>query len=83
MEKENRPTKSERSDKTEDEVRTCIKGLGFCSFASDANVSAVDVKDGKIIRIRPLHYDWKYKPSEFRPWKIKARDRHSSPACRH
>jgi len=22
----------------------------------------VDVKDGKIIRIRPMHYDWKYDP---------------------
>jgi anaerobic selenocysteine-containing dehydrogenase len=33
----------------------------------------VDVKDGKIIRTRPFHFDWKYKPDEFRPWKIKAR----------
>ena len=45
-------------------------GLGFCSVSSDANSSIVDVKNGRIIRIRPLHYDWKYKPEEFNPWKI-------------
>ncbi|MFC1869381.1 molybdopterin-dependent oxidoreductase [Thermodesulfobacteriota bacterium] len=33
----------------------------------------VDVKDGKILRIKPLHYDRKYKPEEFKPWKIEAR----------
>jgi len=31
---------------------------------------AVDVKDGKIVRIRPLHYDSKYDPKQFNPWKI-------------
>jgi trimethylamine-N-oxide reductase (cytochrome c) len=31
------------------------------------------VKGGKILRIRPLHYDWKYPPEEFKPWKIEAR----------
>ena len=42
-------------------------------MSADANASVIDVKNGKIIRIRPLHYDWKYKPEEFGPWKIKAR----------
>ena len=53
--------------------RSYPKGLGFCSVGADANSSVVDVKDGKIIRIRPLHYDWKYSPSQFNPWQIEAR----------
>jgi len=36
----------------------------------EETASAVDV-DGKIISIRTLHYDWKYKPEVFKPWKIK------------
>ena len=31
---------------------------------------ALDVKDGKVLRIRPFHYDWKYDGASFRPWKI-------------
>jgi hypothetical protein len=27
-------------------------------FGPNANSSMVDVKNGKIVRIRPLHYDW-------------------------
>ena len=34
----------------------------------------VDVKDGKIIRIRPMHYDWKYDPEKvMNPWKMEVR----------
>jgi molybdopterin guanine dinucleotide-containing S/N-oxide reductase-like protein len=32
-----------------------------------ANTAAVDCKNGKIVRIRPLHYDWKYSTEEFNP----------------
>jgi molybdopterin guanine dinucleotide-containing S/N-oxide reductase-like protein len=56
-----------------------LKGLGFCAVSADANSSVVDVKDGKIVRIRPLHYDWKYDPKEFNPWKIKARGKTFEP----
>ena len=65
----------EKLGKGSGEEATCIKGLGFCSNGINGNVSTVYVKDGKIIRIGPLHYDWKYKPEEFRPWKIEARGR--------
>jgi anaerobic selenocysteine-containing dehydrogenase len=37
------------------------------------NASAIDVKNGRVVRIRPLHYDWKYRPEEFKPWKMEAR----------
>ena len=60
-------------EKPEVGEKTFIKGTGFSAFASGSHVAAVDVKNGKIIRIRPFHYDWKYKPEEFRPWKIEAR----------
>ena len=41
------------------------KGMGFCSHSVDSNSSVIDVKNGKIVRIRPLHFDWKYDPAEF------------------
>jgi anaerobic selenocysteine-containing dehydrogenase len=53
--------------------KTVIKGTGLSSFGDNTNVTCVDVKDNKIVRIRPLHYDWKYKPEEFNPWKYEAR----------
>ncbi len=40
--------------------RTVVRGLAFCSIAADSNSVQVECDDGKIVRIRPLHYDWKY-----------------------
>ena len=59
--------------KTKEQEKTSIKGTGLCGFGANTNVAAIDVKNGKIVRIRPLHYDWRYKPEEFRPWKLEAR----------
>ena len=39
------------------EEKTFVKGLGFCGNGCDANTSVVDVNNGRIVRIRPLHYD--------------------------
>jgi molybdopterin guanine dinucleotide-containing S/N-oxide reductase-like protein len=55
------------------EETTLIKNTGYSAFACGSHTAAVDVKGGRIIRIRPFPYDWKYKPEEFRPWKIEAR----------
>jgi len=30
----------------------------------------VDIKNGKIVKLRPRHYDWKYDKKEFNPWKF-------------
>jgi len=30
----------------------------------------VDVSDGKIVRVRPMHFDWKYPRETFRSWKF-------------
>ncbi|MBN1191701.1 MAG: molybdopterin-dependent oxidoreductase [Dehalococcoidales bacterium] len=54
--------------------KTYLKGLGFIGSSSgDSNTSMIDVKNGKIVRIRPLHYDWKYDKKHLNPWKMKAK----------
>ncbi len=55
--------------------KTCVKGLGFCGNEplAGSNAAAVDVKDGRIVRIRPLHFDWKYSLQDLNPWKIEVR----------
>jgi anaerobic selenocysteine-containing dehydrogenase len=50
--------------------KTVLKSLGQCSFTRNGDPSAVDVKNGKILRIRPLHYDEKYTKKQINPWKI-------------
>lgn len=49
---------------------TVIKALALGGLLGGGGECAVDVKGGKVIRIRPFHYDWKYDPESFRPWKI-------------
>ena len=56
-----------------DGEKTLIKSTGLSAGCKHSQLQMVDVEDGKIVRIRPFHYDWKYKPQEFRPWKIEAR----------
>ncbi len=63
----------------EQQQRTYTKNFSFCSHAKGANVARVDVKDNKIIRIRPLHYDEKYQPEGFRPWKFEAHGKAYNP----
>ncbi|OGO42943.1 MAG: dehydrogenase [Chloroflexi bacterium RBG_16_60_22] len=64
------------------EEKTLYKGIGFCSIDSDGHTSEIDIKDGRIIRIRPLHYDRKYQPEQFKPWKIEARGRTFEPTLK-
>ena len=56
------------------EEKSFVKGLSFNDFEplADGNPSVIDVRKGKIVRIRPLHYDWKYDMQEARPWQIEA-----------
>jgi trimethylamine-N-oxide reductase (cytochrome c) len=53
--------------------KTVYKTTGWCGFGSGSNTAAVDVKDGRIARIRPLHLDDKYTEDELNPWKIEVR----------
>ena len=55
------------SEKTTD--KSVIKCIGFCGFGMGANITEVDVKDGRVARIRPLHYDQLYKPEDLNYWR--------------
>jgi trimethylamine-N-oxide reductase (cytochrome c) len=46
-----------------------IKSIGFSGFGSTSNVSRVDVRDGKIVRIRPLHYTDNYTEEDLNAWR--------------
>jgi len=50
--------------------KTVIRSLGLGAQLGGGAPCEVDVKDGKIVRIRPLHYGWKYDKRQFNPWKI-------------
>jgi hypothetical protein len=52
--------------------KTVVKGLDWHG-GYIFNAAAVDCKDGKIVRIRPLHYDTAYDPEEYGLWKMEAR----------
>lgn len=51
--------------------KSVIQNLGFCSHGMTSNVSRVDTKDGKIVRVRPLHYDESYTKDELNYYQIK------------
>jgi len=68
--------------KEAEEEKSNVMGFGFCCCGTDANPGVVDVKDGKVVRIRPLHYDWKYKPEDFNPWKFEARGKVFEPGLK-
>ena len=54
--------------------KTLIRDISFCGVPENgSNASMVDVKDGKIVRIRPMHYDWKYEKEDLNPWKMEVR----------
>jgi len=53
-----------------EEEKSLLVSLGF---SPNANSAIADVKDGKIVRLRPLHYDWKYDKQQINPWKMEVR----------
>jgi trimethylamine-N-oxide reductase (cytochrome c) len=59
---------------------TVVRGLCFIGIPADANSVMVECQDDTIVRIRPLHYDWKY--PDLRPWTIEARGKTFSPCMR-
>ncbi len=67
--------KQDKGVRTKDE--TTIKGMALGGHG--AMPAAVDTKDGKIVRIRPLHLDWKYDPAEFNAWKLNVRGKEFDP----
>ena len=64
--------KMNQSGKQIKDVETTIKALGFLGVGGGVPC-AVDYQNGKIVRIRPLHYDWQYERKLLNPWKFDVR----------
>ena len=47
--------------------KTVLKSTALGGMHGGGAPVFVDVKDGKVVRVRPFHYDWKYKMEEFNP----------------
>ena len=54
----------------EGKEKTTIKSLALGGGFTGGGPCAVDYKDGKIIRIRPLHFDERYRREEMNLWRI-------------
>jgi trimethylamine-N-oxide reductase (cytochrome c) len=56
------------------EVSTVL-GVGLAGLGPGGAASVADTKNGRIVRLRPLHYDWKYDKARFNPgrWRLAAR----------
>ncbi len=63
-------------------AKTLIRDISFCGVANGANACMVDVDDGRIVRIRPLHYDWKYRPDELGRWEMQVRGKSFKPSMK-
>ena len=50
--------------------KSVLKTIGLMGGFGGSAEGVVDVKDGRIVRIRPLHYDWKYERDQVRLWKM-------------
>ena len=50
--------------------KTVLKSTALGGMHGGGAPVFVDVKDGKIVRVRPFHYDWKYDMKSFNPWKF-------------
>ena len=48
--------------------KTTYDNLDWMSFGIGANLSCVDVKDGRIMRVRPFRYDASQKFEDLNPW---------------
>ncbi|MFW2365953.1 MAG: molybdopterin-dependent oxidoreductase [Desulforhopalus sp.] len=57
-----------KSVKTKD--KTVLRSLGLGGYFGGGAEGMVDVKNGKIVRVRPMRYGWKYDKSEVRQWKM-------------
>jgi anaerobic selenocysteine-containing dehydrogenase len=53
-------------------VLTTVKALGFLGVGGGAPCQ-IDYRDGKVIRIRPMHYDSQYDRKALNPWKFEVR----------
>ena len=59
--------------------KTVMQNMSLCAFGNGANATAIDVKDGKIVRMRPIHYDQWYTKEDLNYWTINARGKTFEP----
>ncbi|MCX8032201.1 MAG: molybdopterin-dependent oxidoreductase [Thermoleophilia bacterium] len=69
-----------REAQPEQGEKTVVRGLCFIGIPADSNSVQVECKNGRIVRIRPLHYNWKY--PDLKPWEMKARGKTFSPCLK-
>jgi len=50
--------------------KTVTRSLSLGGLYGGTATGMVDVKDGKILRVRPFRFDWKWDRSEVKTWKI-------------
>ena len=62
--------------------KTLIRDISYCGVANGAGSCLVDVVEGRIVRIRPMHYDWKYRAGELGQWKMTARGKTFAPTTK-
>jgi trimethylamine-N-oxide reductase (cytochrome c) len=60
--------------------KTLVRDISWCGVFNGANAAMVDVKDGKIIRIRPARYYDQYTREEVEPWVMHARGQTFEPS---
>jgi anaerobic selenocysteine-containing dehydrogenase len=76
MVEKNKPKTEAKKEKTFIKALSLMGG-GACGYAG-----AVDVENGKITRIKPLHYDWQYDKESFNPWKMEVRGKAFEPSMK-
>jgi trimethylamine-N-oxide reductase (cytochrome c) len=60
--------------------KTIVRDISWCGVGNGANACMVDVKDGKMLRIRPARYYEKYTREEVKPWVMHARGKTFEPS---
>ena len=60
--------------------KTIVRDISWCGVFNGANACMVDVKDGKMLRIRPARYYEQYTKEEVRPWVMHARGKTFEPS---
>jgi anaerobic selenocysteine-containing dehydrogenase len=59
-----------------------VRGSGLIGGGDSGPPTLVDVTDGRIVRIAPLHYDLRYDPAGFNAWKLEANGKTLEPPMR-
>ena len=53
--------------------KTALDNIDWCGFGIGANLATVDVKDNRILRVRPFKYDAAYSVDHLKPFRLQTR----------